>query len=88
MSKADHPFKEWIGQPEAWKKKVDEVRNNYGVAHLQGYGDWEQEHPNFHSINEQLYTLVILCLLSECGVTEETKREIVERMRSETRIHL
>ena len=88
LDKAGHSFGEWIGDPEDWKKKVSEVRNNYGVAHLQGYASNSPIPPEFHTINQQLYSLVISCLLSECRVPEETRRKALERMRSEWKIRL
>jgi len=88
LDKAGQPFGEWIGNPEDWKKKVSEVRNNYGVGHLQGYAINSPVPPKFHLLNEQLYSLVVSCLLSECGVSEETRRKVVERMRSEWKIRL
>ena len=88
LDKAGSPFREWIGDPEDWKKKVSEVRNNFGVAHLQGYASNSPIPPKFHVLNEQLYSLVVSCLLSECGVSEETRRKVVERMRSEWKIRL
>ena len=88
LDKAGDPFKEWVGNPEDWKKTVGEVRNNYGVGHLQSYASNSPVRPKFHLLNEQLYSLVVSCLLSECGVSEETRRKVVERMRSEWKIRL
>ena len=88
LDKASQAFREWIGDPADWKKKVSEVRNNYGVGHLQSYASNSPLHPDFHVINEQLYSLVVSCLLSECGVSEETGREVVKRMRSKWKIRL
>ena len=88
LEKAGQPFREWIGSPEDWKKKVSEVRNNYGIGHLQSYGSNSQVPPKFHLLNKQLYLMVVSCLLSECGVSEETRRKMVERMRSEWKMRL
>ncbi len=88
LSRAGCSFEEWIGNPEDWIKKVSEIRNNYGIAHLQGYTSTWSASPDIHSINEQLYLLVVTCLLSECGVSEDTRRKVAERMRSGTKIHL
>ena len=83
LYRAGRPFEEWVGKPEDWKKKVNEIRNNYGVAHLQGYAGNSPASPDFHLINEQLYLLVVSCLLSECGVSEDTRCKVAERMRSD-----
>ena len=88
LGKAGHPFEERIGNPEDWKKKVSEVRNNYGIGHLQSYARNSRVRPNFQLLNEQLYSLVVSCLLSECGVSEETRRKVIERMGSEWKIRL
>ena len=88
LDRAGQPFEEWIGKPEDWKKRVSEVRNNHGVGHLQGYASTSTARPNFRLINDQLYSLVISCLLSECGVSDETRRKVIKRMRSESKIRL
>ena len=88
LYRAGRPFEEWVGKPEDWKKKVNEIRNNYGVAHLQGYAGNSPASPGFHLINEQLYLLVVSCLLSECGVSEDTRCKVAERMRSDWKIRL
>ncbi len=88
LCKAGSPFEEWVGKPDVWKKKVTAVRNNYGIGHLQGYASKSTSPPDFHLINEQLYLLVISCLLSECRVSENTRRKVVERMRSDWKIRL
>ena len=88
LDRAGRPFGEWIGDPKDWKDRVSDVRNNYGVGHLQGYASKSPARPDFHSINEQLYLLVVSCLLSECGVSEDIRREVVGRMRSEWKIRL
>ena len=88
LYRAGRLFEEWVGKPEDWKKKVNEIRNNYGVAHLQGYAGNSPASPDFHLINEQLYLLVVSCLLSECGVSEDTRCKVAERMRSDWKIRL
>jgi len=88
LEKAGQPFGEWIGNPDDWKKKVSEVRNKYGVGHLQGYANNSSVPPKFHLLNEQLYSLVVSCLLFDCGMSEGTRRKVVERMRSEWKVRL
>ena len=88
LVQAGRSFKEWMGRPEDWKDKISDVRNNYGVGHLQGYRSGSSTQPDFHLINQQLYLLVVLCLLSECGVSEDVKNEVVKRMRSDWKIRL
>ena len=80
LCKAGNPFEEWVGKPDDWKKKVNEVRNNHGVGHLQGYASKSPSSPDYHLINGQLYLLIVSCLLSECQVSENTRRKVVERM--------
>ena len=48
LCRAGRPFEEWVGKPENWKKKVHEIRNNYGVGHLQGYAGKSPASPDFH----------------------------------------
>ncbi len=82
-------FKEWIGQPEEWKCNVNDVRNKHGVAHLQGYKSGNSVPADcFQLVNQQLYLLVVLCLLSESGVPVGVKEEVVKRMRSDWKIRL
>ena len=88
LHRAGRPFEEWIGDPKAWKDSVNDVRNNYGVAHLQGYASNALARPDFHSINQQLYFLVVSCLLADCGLSEDLRRKIVKRMRSDWKIRL
>lgn len=88
LNLAGRSFEEWIGDPKEWKLKVSDVRNNYGVGHLQGYGTSTSAQPDFHLINEQLYLLVVACLLSECNVSEDIKHKVVERMHSNWKIRL
>ena len=88
LRKAGRPFAEWVGEIEDWKHRVSAVRNDHGVAHLQGYASASTESPDFHLVNQQLYILVVLCLLAECGVPAETLSEVVDRMRSCWKIRL
>ena len=88
LDQAGRSFGEWIGDRQQWKGTVSDVRNNYGVGHLQGYGSGTSAQPDFHLINEQIYLLVVLCLLSECTVSEDVKYKVVERMRSDWKIRL
>ena len=88
LSKAGRPFGQWVGNPELWKGKVSEIRNQYGVGHLQSYGTGSAAAPDFHLINEQLYLLVVSCLLVDCEVPEETRHKVAERMRSDWNIPL
>ena len=88
LDRAGPPFEEWIGNPNDWKLKVRDVRVNYGVGHLQGYRSGTSAQPEFHLINEQLYLLVVACLLSECDVSEDIRRKVVERMSSNWKIRL
>ena len=88
LDQAGRSFEEWIGNPKEWKLKVSDVRNNYGVGHLQGYRSGTSAQPDFHLINEQLYLLVVACLLSECNVSEDIKHKVAKRMRSNWKIRL
>ena len=41
-----------------------------------------------HSVNEQLYALVVACILADCGVSKELREEVVNRARSKYVIRL
>lgn len=88
LTQAGCSFEEWIGDPKEWKDKVRDVRNNHGIGHLQGYGTNSSALPDFHLINEQLYLLVVLCLLSECAVSSDVRKQVVNRMRSNWKVRL
>ena len=88
LSTAGRQIEEWVGEPDKWNSRVAKFRNSYGVAHLQAYGSFSSASHNFHLINQQLYLLVVTCLLTECEVSQDTLRKVVERMRSTWKMRL
>ena len=87
LSTAGPQMEEWVGNLGKWKSRISKVRNNYGVGHLQAYRS-SSASPDFHLINQQLYLLVVICLLAECEVSKDTLRKVVERMRSTWKMRL
>ena len=81
-------FLAWIGDANAWTKEVREIRSEQGIAHFQGYADDLVDVEQIHSVNEQLYALVVVCILADCGVSKELREEVVNRARLEYVIRL
>ena len=69
-------------------RKSGKSAANKGIAHFQGYADDLVEVEQIHSVNEQLYALVVVCILADCGVSEELREEVVNRARSKYVIRL
>ena len=88
LSIAGPQMEEWVGNLDKWKSRIAKVRNNHGVGHLQAYGSHYSASPDFHLINQQLYLLVVICLLAECEVSKGTLGNVVERMRSTWKMRL
>ncbi len=87
-SRAGPSFQAWTGNKDAWTKKIAEVRNRHGVAHLQGYGGVPADGGDIHTLNEQLYVLVIICLLLDCGCPAKLLDQVTERARSKWKVLL
>ena len=76
--RAGDSFKCLVGDVEAWSKEIVKTRSNY-VVHpgLRGSVDA----PGLYWLSESLYFLVILCLLRECGIAENTLTKIGKHQR-------
>ena len=81
-------FLDWIGDANAWTKEVQKIRSEQGIGHFQGYADDLVDVERIHSVNEQLYALVVACILADCGVSKELREEVVNRARSKYVIRL
>ena len=81
INRASPEFQNDIGDVGQWISAVSQIRNHYGIGHLQG-------NPNAPTledvlvVNRQLSVLVTICLLKECGVAEEVVRQVAQRSRS------
>ena len=75
---AGKPFEALVGDTDAWRKKVIQARVNY-VVHpgLQKVRAADGLYP----LSESLYFLVVMCLLRECGVPEETVDRVCQYQR-------
>ena len=88
LKHAGESFREWIGDPQAWTRKISDFRSNEGVAHFQQYESQLTDVSEIHEINQQLYMLAISCILSDCGFPESLANQVIERARSKWRIPL
>ena len=77
-SLAGAPFREMVVDVESWAKEVVQARIN----HLVHRGLHESlEGKRMHDLSESLYFLVVLCLLRECGIPEETLSKLQNHRR-------
>ena len=60
--------------------------NDWGVAHFQGYGTKPEDGYGITPINNQLYLLLICCVLRDCGHSEEMRSSIIETFGHTTRV--
>ena len=81
---AGQEFMDWIGDRERWKKKAIAVRNEQ-VAHLENYGNPSVDAEDVSLLNRQLYTLLVVRILSQCGLSEDLLEKVVTRSRSDWR---
>ncbi len=88
VERAGDAFRQSIGDVQAWTSSVTRIRNYWGVAHFQGYGTEPEDGYGIHPVNQALYTLVILCILSDSGLTDDLRSRVVERMDSPDRVRL
>ena len=86
VTRAGDAFKQSIGDVQSWTKRVTDVRNNWGVAHFQGYGTKPEDGYGITPINNQLYLLLICCVLRDCGHSEEMLSSIIETFGHTTRV--
>lgn len=66
---AGDPFKAIVRDVESWAKEVVQARINH-LVHRGLHGNLEGK--RMYDLSESLYFLVVLCLLRECGIPEET----------------
>ena len=81
IGQAGKPFATLVGDVDSWSNRVVRTRNNY-VVHA-GLNKVEAVN-DLYLLSESLYCLVVICLLRECGVQEET----VERIQRHQRFNL
>ena len=86
VKRAGDAFKQSIGDVQSWTKRVTDVRNDWGVAHFQGYGTKPEDGYGITPINNQLYLLLICCILRDCGHSEEMLSSIIETFGHTTRV--
>ena len=79
-------FKQWVGDAQTWTGRVAHIRNYWGVAHFQGYGLEPEDEYGIYPINQELYTLLILCVLGDCGLSDQLLAKVVDRMGSPYRV--
>ncbi len=78
IDRAGPGFQADVGDVGQWKSKVSQIRNHYGIGHL-------QDNPNAPTledllvVNRQLSVLVTVCLLRECGAPETVIMKVVQR---------
>ena len=84
LDSAGQEFLDWIGNREGWKKKVHAVRIEQ-VAHLENYGNVSVDGKDVYQLNRQLYTLLVVRILSQCGLSEDSLGKVVSRSRSDWR---
>ena len=75
---AGQPFKDLVGDTNSWVTKVVKTRNNH-VIHTGLRGSVDAS--GLYWLSESLYFLVILCLLRECGIAENTLANIGKHQR-------
>ncbi len=66
-----------VGDVEKWIRLVVRTRNDVMVHRGLDEGD----EPDFYLLSESLYFLVVLCLLRECGVSDDTLSGVQENHR-------
>ena len=86
VKRAGKAFQGPIGDVQTWTTTVAHVRNYWGVAHFQGYGTKPEDGYGITPINNQLYLLLICCILRDCGHSEEMLSSIIETFGRTTRV--
>lgn len=74
---AGTPFSLLVGDVNGWSGLVTRTRNSV-VVHP---GLDEKEDPDLFVLSESLYWLVMICLLKECGVSEQALSDMQDRER-------
>lgn len=76
-AQAGDTFRNLVGDVDHWAKTVRDTRVKK-VVHPGLYGNVE---PEIYLLSESVYFLVVLCLLQECGVPDETLEKIQQHQR-------
>ncbi len=87
LGSASQELLDWTGDQVAWKKKISSVRVEQ-VAHLENYGNISVDAGDVYALNRQLYTLLVVRILSQCGLSEELLDKIVGRSRANAVVRL
>ena len=87
MDRAGDPFLNYLDDCGQWKSTINQIRNHFGIAHVQENSK-APEAQKTYEINQQIYLLVVVCLLRECGAEEDLIETILARSRSKWRVIL
>lgn len=75
--KAGKTFRGLVGDVDRWAKTVRDTR----VLNVVHRGLNEDDEPELYLLSESLYFLVVLCLLQECGVPQDTLTKMQRHQR-------
>ena len=78
---AGAPFRELVEDVDAWVKEIVQARIN-NLVHRGLHGNLEGH--RMYDLSESLYFLVVLCLLRESGIAEQTLAKMQEHRRFKT----
>ena len=70
---AGNPFRVIVEDVSTWASEIVRIRTR-NLVHRGLHGNLEGLRPYY--LSESLYLLVVLCLLRECGITEETLTKV------------
>ena len=84
---AGKPFADRVGNERQWINKLGFIRSNQGLAHYQGYATPRANQHSLIPVNTELYLLVILCLLRDCGFSDDFLTGVVDRMPAPVRVN-
>ena len=80
---AGNGFANWVGNIDDWIKRVANVRNYAGVAHIQEIDNPSIDDQNINEINQQLELLALICIFKQCSFPDKLIQEMINRSRSE-----
>ena len=75
---AGAPFSAMVQDVDAWVEEIVRARTN-NLVHRGLQGDLEGQ--RMYTLSESLYFLVVICLLRECGIPEETLSKMQDHQR-------
>ena len=81
LAKAGTLFRRWLGNEQTWKDNACAGRNSVVFAPIRDYGTGSSQ-PDYNLINEQLYVMIVLCLLEDCGISPIFSNNVVNRAKS------